>query len=107
MRVTDSEISCGIKQISGLNGFTSLTDDGKSSELKTALRNFWADTRSVYIFSDAVNNRNGAALAAFIRKKNLGHVPPAKKVVNSNTGRIIQLFVWYTNRGAVNRWLSR
>lgn len=118
-----AEISCGVRQLSGLCRDTahySASDQIPPAEVlieafKNSDDNDWgyhlpkavSDIKfGMVIFSDSTRRGNGKKLAAFIEKKGLGKIIPSDTLVNPNTKRSIQMWIWQLNRTALIKWFK-
>lgn len=123
--LTDTEISCGLRQLSGLcsdSGRYDPTDrippkDVIVQAFEEELFGFGAFrnggtlkpseiTFGAVLFSDSVRRGNGRRLAAYITKNNLGEVVEGKVFSNPNTRRNIQVWTWYLDRPALVKFLN-
>lgn len=95
MIIESTPISCGVDFLSELYASTI------HSELA---RNVHAlQEQAFMIFSDAVENGNGKALASYITKNKLGTITATRGRRNPNSNNIIKVWVWSINRKALNK----
>jgi len=121
----DTEISCGIRQLSGLckdparfNPRDRIPPKQVLLEAfdtsKGAIDENWthypetvgAIRFGVVLFSDSVRRGNGLKLVAYIKAQKLGKVTVSPVIENPNTGNDIQLFTWYLDRKALVAWID-
>ena len=110
IRIQSSSISCGISQLYYLNlaTFKSMFDrDEKQAtrwkdefqkpykELFFPLQRF--NKGQAYMFSDAVDYKNGQQVADFIRANELGNITEIGPWRNPNSGNNIKAWLWVYN----------
>lgn len=119
------EISCGIRQLSGLCRESNRYNAADKIPPKTVLLEAFSEgaggeiwryntlpteiediTFGIVIFSDSVRRGNGKALAKYITTAKLGEVVASKKLSNPNTHRNIQMWTWYLDRAALIKWFK-
>jgi hypothetical protein len=95
----ESTNCCGVGELYDLNG-----PEDNIRDMKRILRREvgpWVSLKAIYLFHDAVVNKNGTMLAAYIRKHKLGKVLAAGKVRNPNSCRLIQAWLWTIDKKAI------
>lgn len=110
------EFSCGIHQLCDIVGamfgrYDWMTNTYPNPDFPKGIRNILREVNScevhylddddccnetcAYImFSDAIENGCGRALARHIKKHKLGAVVTPKKARNPNSGKYIEVFIW-------------
>lgn len=124
--ISESLISCGVKQLHGLcrNGDVFDREDGiPPKEIIYSAFTNWLDgdsetflgdyidpedfTFGIVMFSDSTRRGNGQKLAAYITRYKLGTIIPSDIIINPNTGRDIQAWMWQLNIPALITWLEK
>ena len=102
--IEDSDISCGVKQLFGLNARPEVI----IRQVFRAIGGYhrWAHL----VFSDVVcshGRSGGSKLAAFIEEHKLGDIVMSKCKTNPNTGRLIAVWVWTSDRDAIEAFIAK
>jgi hypothetical protein len=130
----DTEISCGVRQLHGLCRDTNrYRAEDKIAPKDVILEAFGAESETdeidwrdssltefsdvpttiteinfgIIIFSDSARRGNGKDLAKYITANKLGTVIPSEEVMNPNTKRKIQMWIWQLDRSAIIKWLKK
>lgn len=126
-KLSETEISCGIRQLSGLCRDSNVYRPEDKIPPKTVILEAFdanndhdgtldwdelptkaADIRfGIVLFSDSIRRGNGKRLAAYIEKAGLGEVEESDVTYNPNTKREIQMWTWYLDREALVAWLKK
>ena len=105
MNIGYSDVSCGVRQLSGINHF----HDGNTNfsifrEVQTAIGA--KGSFAFIIFSDAYReDRGGALLAKRIVEAGLGEVGESVKTRNPNSGNTICVWVWKVTDSDFTKWI--
>lgn len=113
MCLEDSEISCGVKQISGVSRIgNGATAEEAMFEL-VENEDSWSDSIDLdriypfYLFSDTVASKGGRKFAKFILDNELGSVYKSSEGINPNTQNKIEVFVWTPNKKKLTSWYNK
>lgn len=106
--ISNSAISCGVKQLHRLFSTFPHPQDSRSILIDAFRQNRFSPYYCMIVFSDTIRKPSrGTRLAKYIKDNKLGTVTASPVRTNPNSRNRIRTWIWCVDRKALKKWIVK